>query len=58
MKTTITISNKLGNELNKLKYHYGFKTIEEVIRHYIKEVDQNDTQNKNALEKMDTEKVS
>lgn len=36
MKTTITISNDLANELNRLKYLYGLKTIEEVILRNIK----------------------
>ena len=33
--TTIQITIELRKLLNELKYRYGFKTIEEVIRHYI-----------------------
>ena len=34
-KTTILITKELANRLNKLKYHYGFKTVESVITHYL-----------------------
>lgn len=47
MKTTITLSNKLANELNRLKYLYGLKTIEEVITKYI-QVEPKDTWDKNS----------
>ena len=35
MKTTITVSKNIKNELNKLKYLYGLKSIEDVIIKYI-----------------------
>ena len=35
MKTTITVSSDFANELNQLKYQYGFLTIEQLLKHYI-----------------------
>lgn len=35
MNTTIKISKELNASLNRLKYLYGFKTIEQVIEHHI-----------------------
>lgn len=35
MKTTITVQEETKNELNKLKYLYGLKTIEDVIIKYM-----------------------
>jgi hypothetical protein len=40
-KTTITISNQLARSLNRLKYLFGDRTIEEVIKRYIKEEEEN-----------------
>jgi len=53
MKTTITMDSELANKLNKLKYHYGFKTVEQVIIHYLnqnqKEVNENEHTKNNEL---------
>ena len=58
MKTTITLDSEVANNLNKLKYHYGFKTIEEVIKHHIKFhilKEKNDTNNKKSNQEMEDE---
>jgi len=46
MKTTITVSKHVKNELNKLKYLYGFQTIEEVIIKYLKIKEEKDENKK------------
>ena len=52
MKTTITMDSELANRLNKLKYHYGFKTVEQVIIHYLnKGGDSNEHKKNNELDK-------
>ena len=61
MKTTITISKKLANTLNQIKYLYGFESIEEVIIKYLKikkEVSKDDTENKDVVEKIHPKEVS
>ena len=64
MKTTITLDSEVANNLNKLKYHYGFKTIEQVIKYHIKfhilkeNQNENNKQNKNPVEEIQDEKLS
>lgn len=36
MVTSITVSEETARELNRLKYLYGLKTIEDVIKRHIK----------------------
>ena len=61
-KTTIRISQELLQQLNKLKYHYGYKSIEEVIKHhtrfYISEKQNgNNNEVKNPVEEVQDEEI-
>lgn len=56
-KTTIQISVELRKKLNELKYHYGDRTLEQVIRRHIKFIslekqNGNNNENKNPVEEI------
>ena len=62
-QTTIPCSEELKNELNKLKYYYGDKTLEETIKRHIHFIslenkNGNNKQNKNPVEENQNEKIS
>ena len=57
--TTIQISVELRKKLNELKYYYGDKTIEDVIKRHINFISlekQNDTNNKKSNQEMEDKK--
>ena len=60
MVTTIQISNDLRRTLNLLKHRWGFRTIEETIRHYINGGvhNENNEQNKKPVDKILPEELS